>query len=98
MPCRGRREEEWERLWYRLDEAGLCSERSKCLGICEGPVAIVEIGGRQEVVGSLRSGKRQRRMIEAVLRQKRSRLPSVITGNKRAKALARAARTLARVR
>ncbi len=92
--CRGRREKEWERLCERLDDAGLCAERAKCLGICEGPVAVVTIGDRQEVVGSLRSGKRQRRLIDAVLRQKRSRLPSVITGKKRTKALARAVKSL----
>ena len=83
--CRGRREQDWERLRDRLDDAGLCAERTKCLGICEGPVAIVTIEGRQEVVAGLRSGKRQRRLIDAVLRQKRSRLPSVITGKKKSR-------------
>lgn len=93
--CRGKREREWERLTDRLDQAALCVERSECLGVCEGPVAIVTIAGRQEVVARLRKGKRQRRLIEAVISQKRSRLPSPASEKTRKKALGRAARVLA---
>lgn len=96
--CRGKREREWEHLVDRLDQAALCVERSKCLGVCDGPVAIVTIAGRQEVVARLRKGKRQRRFVEAATGQKRSRLPSTISGKARKKALARAARVLVGIR
>lgn len=92
--CRGRREKEWERLIGRLDDAGLCVERSKCLDICEGPVAIVTINGQQEVVANLRSPKKQKALVEAVTRQTRSRLPSVVKGKRRRTALTRALKVL----
>ncbi len=93
--CRGRREKEWERLIGRLDDAGVCVERSKCLDVCEGPVVIVTIDGQEEVVANLRAGKKQRALVGAVLRQKRSKLPAVITGKKRKRAIARAMKVLA---
>lgn len=96
--CRGKREREWERLADRLGQAALCVERSECLGVCEGPVAIVTVGGRQEVVAHLRKGKRQRRLIEAAISQNRSRLPNPVTGKTRKKALARASRVLVGIR
>lgn len=92
--CRGKREKEWERLSERMDDAGLGVERSKCLDVCEGPVAIVTIDGQEEVIANLRSGKRQRALIEAVVRQKRSCLPAVVKGKKRKKAIARAKKAL----
>lgn len=96
--CRGRREREWERLADRLDQASLCVERSRCLGVCQGPVAIVTIAGRQEVVPRLRSGKRQHRLVEATVSQERSQLPNPVSGKTRRKALARAARVLVGIR
>ncbi|MEX0757150.1 MAG: hypothetical protein WD532_12285 [Acidimicrobiia bacterium] len=93
--CRGQREKEWESLAQRLGDAGLCVERSKCLDICEGPVAIVTIGEQEEVVADLRSRRKQKAMIDAVLRQKRSRLPSAVKGKKRKKAINRAKKVLA---
>jgi len=93
--CRGRREKDWERLIGRLDEAGLCVERSKCLDVCEGPVAIVTIDGHEEVVANLRSGKKHKALVGAVVRQKRSKLPPVVKGKKRKRAIARAMKVLA---
>ena len=93
--CRGRREKEWERLMDRLGAAGLCVERSKCLDVCEGPVAIVTIDGQEEVVANLRWAKKQRSLIDAVRRQKRSKLPTVVSGKKRKRAITRAMKVLA---
>ena len=73
-----------------LLDAGLTVESSKCLGICEGPVAVAPIKDRWEVVEKV-DGKRQRaRLVAAVTLGKPKKVRrSLVKGTRRKKALRR---------
>lgn len=73
-----------------LLDAGLMIESSKCLGICEGPVAVAPIKDRWEVVEKLDGNRQRTRLVEAVTLGKPKRVRrSLVKGARRKKALRR---------
>jgi len=68
-----------------------------CLGVCKGPVAMLPIGGRWEVVAGVRGKDSRKRLVQAVTRQRQKALKKrTVRGSRRDKAIAKGAAKLAR--
>lgn len=93
-----------ERKAYRalrsqLSDADLVVERSECLGVCHGPVAVlVDHAGRSVVVKRVRTDKQRKRLVAAAsegrLGKARDAAPASPGDKKRKRALRRAGRVL----
>ena len=80
-----------ERLCEALRADGVRVVTSRCLRVCEGPVVIVAIRDRWHVVERVRSKRAQRRVIEALQRQRRAPIKKrLVEGGERRRALDRA--------
>ena len=74
-----------------LLEAGLEVEASRCLGICEGPVAAAAIGDRWEVIRKVDDKRRRNKLVAAVISGQRGKVRGrLVGGSRRKKALRRA--------
>lgn len=90
-------------LARRLNEVDAAVVRSRCLGVCHGPVVVVaDQGGQSLVQQRIRSKKRQKRLVAAVATGELANVltasPQVTKRKRRDRALARAARVLQRDR
>ena len=80
-----------ERLCEALRADGVRVVTSRCLKVCEGPVVVVAIRDRWDVVERVRSKQAQRRVIEALQRQRRAPIKKrLVEGGERRRALDRA--------
>lgn len=78
-----------------LLEAGLEVEASRCLGICEGPVAAAAIGHRWEVIRKVDDKRRRARLVDAVISGQRNKVRGrLVGGSRRKKALKRAMKSV----
>lgn len=94
--CRGKAQ---ERLCEAFQDAGLQVITSGCLRICKGPVAMVPAGDRWEVIPRVRGKDARKRLVEAVMRQRRKALKKrAVGGGRRRKAVAKGTARLRRVR
>jgi hypothetical protein len=94
--CRGGAQ---ERLCETLCAAGVEVVITGCLGVCKGPVAMVPIGDRWEVVANVRGKEARKRLVEAVTRQRQKCLKKrALSGPRRKKAIAKGTGKLARRR
>ena len=92
-----------ERVAYRalrndLVDAGVCFDKSKCLGVCKGPVVVVGDGPSATVLGGIRSPKARRAVVRACVADDPAKVAKgtgalssrVVKKKKRAKALKKA--------
>ena len=78
-----------------LLEAGLEVEASRCLGICEGPVAAAPIGDRWEIIRKVDDKRRRAKLVSAVTSGQRSKIRGrLVAGSRRKKALRRVMKSL----
>lgn len=92
--CRGRSQ---ERLCEELRAAGASVLIVGCLGVCRGPVAMLSLGDRWEVVCRIRGSGRRKRLVRALARQRsRGIRKRIVRGPRRRQAIAKGVRKLAR--
>ncbi|MCK9494243.1 MAG: (2Fe-2S) ferredoxin domain-containing protein [Dehalococcoidia bacterium] len=99
LVCRGSdcRGDAQERLCESLCAAGVEVLITGCLGVCKGPVAVIPVGDRWEVVAKVRGKDARRRLLEAITRQRQKVVKSrTVRGSRRRKAIAKGAGKLAR--
>lgn len=92
--CRGPAQEQ---LCASLGAAGVDSLFVGCLDVCRGPVAVVPLKGRWEVVSRVRGPKARRRLVRALEAGKRKPIAAYrLRAGRRRKAVERGLRNLAR--
>jgi hypothetical protein len=92
--CRGRAQ---ERLCDELCAAGTDVIIVGCLGVCRGPVAILSIGDRWEVVSRVRDREARGRLVKALIRQRAKAIRKrIVRGSRGRKAIEKGMRKLGR--
>ena len=82
--CRGGAQ---RRLREALCDAGVEVLTTGCLGVCKGPVAMLPIGDRWEVVSRVRGKDARARVVDAMTRQRQKALRKrAVRGSRRRKA------------
>lgn len=89
----------YESLARRLDDVGVDFVRSRCLGVCHGPVAVVaDERGRAVVLSKVRSKGRRKRLVSTIasgsLSGAAAAVPQVDKAKRRDRALRRAGRVV----
>lgn len=86
-----------DKLRDALVAGGCTVERSRCLGICKGPVALVLLEGEWVVASRVRGKKARRSLVETVTSHGRRAIPKKrrIVGARRKRAIARGMRSRA---
>lgn len=90
--CRGKAQ---EKLCAALDDAGIAVDTTRCLGVCKGPVALLLIDDRWEVVSRIRGKRARQRALAAVTESRKRTIRSrSVRGARRRRALSRGAKFL----
>lgn len=80
-----RRRDDFEKLRKNLEEAGIRLEQVSCLGVCEGPVAVVIDPDAEIQIAVRLRGKSKRRRVVAGATQSTKKLKAVTANGKKAK-------------